>query len=131
MASTMETVTSLYFISRKFGCQHPNDTLRCNKITPDPPYDIVVFLEHSDFGSMQFLFAKHLLNYYADEAYIQNNNPNFKKNMLVVAPDMKSSLKTEHKEYLREHFNLTVYEMLKILWTSRLSVHMLKTKTVI
>lgn len=80
---------------------------------------------------MQFLFAKHLLNYYADEAYIQNNNPNFKKNMLVVAPDMKSSLKTEHKEYLREHFNLTVYEMLKILWTSRLSVHMLKTKTVI
>ena len=47
--------------------------------------------------------------YHSDVACTQKNNPSFQKHMLVVSPEMKASFKQEHKDYLREHFNLTLW----------------------
>lgn len=94
------------------GCQYPNNTFRPNNTPLDPPYDIVVchreIRQWKANGQIQRSPSLQNTYYHADEQCIQKNNPSFKKNMLVVPTGIKSTLKKEHKLYLREHFDLTV-----------------------
>lgn len=94
------------------GCVRPNNTFRVNGITPSPPYDVVVchheIRQWKANGNIQRSPLAQNTYYHADITCIRKNNPDFQSIMLNISPDVKNSLKEEHKAYLRQYFNITL-----------------------